>query len=120
MRLDIDEIPIALLMVKKDLKIYFANRRLCDLFGYHINELIGQDTSILVLPKYRSIHEEKATEYLKHPVYMRLGTARDLHGLKKDGAVVPLEIGLYPFREYVIALLIDITTGRRYAVSENT
>jgi signal transduction histidine kinase len=46
-----------------------------------------------------------------------MGVGRDLHGLRRDGTEVPLEVGLNPIRlpegRYTLASIIDITSRKQ-------
>jgi PAS domain S-box-containing protein len=111
------EFPVPMLMVKEDGKIHIANEACCELFGYEKKDFVGQNLSILLPEKIRARHAEYVKQFFALPRCRKLGTARDLYGVKKDGGVIPLEIGLYPLGEYTMALVVDITTGRKYAMS---
>lgn len=104
-----DFIPEAALLVTHDHNIYLANRFCHELFGYAPKELFDQKLEVLVPLESVIKHTQQMDEYLKHPFFKPLGQGRDFHGIKKDGGVIPIEIGLYPFGDFVKVIIIDIT-----------
>lgn len=95
----LDDLPIALLVVQRDYQIVVANKQCHILFGYDHGELIGKNMDVLVPPKFRKTHHQAAEEYWKDVHPKQLGVGRDLHGLKKDGVLIPVEVGLYPYNK---------------------
>jgi PAS domain S-box-containing protein len=110
-----DSAPNAMILVDSGGAIRLVNARAEFVFGYTREELVGMPVETLVPKRYD--HERDRTTYLENPV-SRLVVARpDLHGLRKDGTEIPLEIGLSPVSArhgtYVLASIIDITARRR-------
>lgn len=104
-----DNIPIALLIVRPNHQIITANKQSHALFGYDAGELVGQQLEILVPPDVRSRHVKMAEEYWNKPHAQIIGSGRDLQGVKKDGTLIPVEIGLYPYHGNVMVVVVDIT-----------
>ncbi|PQO43772.1 sensor histidine kinase [Blastopirellula marina] len=105
--IDIEICPIAIMLVSSAGKILRSNRRLDDLFGYATNELRGQSVEVLVPLDVRPYHSDLRNAFFEVPTSRRMGTGRDLHGVRKDGTMIPVEIGLDPIQidEEVMAIV---------------
>lgn len=102
-----------LVVVGLDGKIVLYNPRLSEMFGYGPHELDDQPIEILLPEAFREIHARHRAGYSKHPVKRSMGIGMDLRGLRKDGTIFPLEIGLNHFElkggRFVMGLVTDIT-----------
>jgi protein-histidine pros-kinase len=74
--------------------VVLANRRVVPMFGYEPDELLGRSVEILVPERYRVGHQAQREGFLRDPVVRPMGSGRDLHAVRKDGAEVPVEIWL--------------------------
>jgi PAS domain S-box-containing protein len=109
--------PNAMLMVDERGRIALVNVQLEHLFGYERSELLDQPVEMLVPERYRSAHPGHRANFFHAPSTRAMGAGRDLYGRRKDGAEVPIEIGLNPIRTdrgaFVLASIIDITERKR-------
>lgn len=84
-----------------------------DMFGYDKKELIGQHLDALIPKKYRANHHKHVDKFIDNSEKRQMGHGRNLHGLKKNGEIFPVEAGLNPFifdgKRYVMSLISDIT-----------
>ena len=119
MNLYIEDIPISILIIKRDYEIIFANKKCHDLFGYEPQELIGKNLNVLVPYKSREYHHKAAEEYWEHPCQKQLGIGRNLQGLRKDDVLIPVEIGLYPYENNILVLIVDVTIRNVKNIDEN-
>lgn len=98
-------------------EIVMANPRAYQLFGYDDTELIGMDIDNLVPKDKRTHHKKLRADYAKHPQSRTMGKNQSLYGLKKDGTLFPIEVGLSPFEindtKYVICFVIDIAERKK-------
>ncbi len=105
--------PVAKILVNVDSKIKFINTFALKLFGYHYEELIGQDISILVPKEIKEKHPELVKNFFEVPLPRKMGRGRILFGLKKDGKSFPVEVGLTPIETddglFVMSSIIDLT-----------
>ena len=81
--------------------------------GYSREELLGQPVDMLVPQELQPGDAAHRKSYFSDPQTRRMGTSRELAGLRKDGSTVPLEIGLssVPTESgaFVLAFISDIT-----------
>ncbi len=113
----VESAPSGMLMVNQDGKIVLVNRETERLFGYTREELAGQPIERLVPQQSRSKHPELRTGFFADPQTRAMGAGRDLHGVRKDGTEIPVEIGLNPIETdeglFVLASIVDITERKR-------
>jgi PAS domain S-box-containing protein len=92
------------------------------IFGYRREELIGQHIQMLIPEHFHALHPDSRAGYFTEPRRRAMGGGRELHGRRKDGSEVPVEIGLNPIQTsegvQVVASIIDITE-RRHAELES-
>ena len=70
-----------------------------NMFGYAQNELIGRNVSMLMPEPYRSEHDGYLAHYVKGGSPRILGVGqRELSGLRKNGEVFPLDLGVSEMR----------------------
>lgn len=91
------------------------------IFGYNSGEIVGQPIEILIPDNVKSHHHQLRNGFYKNPSNRVMGHGRDLHGRKKDGTNLPVEVSLSHYRQneelFVIAFIIDIT--RRKEIEQN-
>jgi PAS domain S-box-containing protein len=116
-RLAVEAAPHGVLMVGPDGTILLANTQVERLFGYRKEELLGRPVEVLVPERFRAAHPAERAAYFAAPAARTLGVGRHLHGLRKDGGEVPVEIGLQPLQTEagpaVLATILDITERQR-------
>lgn len=104
--------PDAILIVKEDGKIIYANKRSEGLLGYSKSELIGMGVEDLMI-SHRTEHADARQLYHQSPVTRAMGHQPVILGLHKDGSKIPLQIALSPLPEMedqgslVVAVLRD-------------
>lgn len=113
----VEAAPNAMIMIDDQRRICLVNRRAEELFGYGRTEIIGQLIETLVPERYRAAHPGLVRGFSVCPEVRPMGAGRELHGLRKDGSEVPIEIGLNPLEasdgRFVLASIIDITERKR-------
>lgn len=117
LRAAVESAPSGLLMVDPDGRIVLVNREVERLFGYPREELLGRHVELIVPEAARDSHVRFREEFLQDPSVRAMGVGRDLHGLRKDGRKVPLEIGLTPVVTsegmFVLSSIVDISARKR-------
>ena len=121
--MNINDIPIAILIVQRDGKIIFANKQCHVIFDYEEDELIGRNFNILIPSEKHEKHNEESDKFWKNPYVKQLGIGRDLQGVTKNNTLIHLEIGLYPFKEsekdYIMAIIVDTTIRHVKEINKN-
>lgn len=86
------------------------------MFGYEKDELLNVHLDLLIPKKYHHNHHKHFNKFLDNSEKRQMGHGRDLHGVKKDGTLFPVEAGLNPFQmngeDYVMSLVIDISVRK--------
>jgi protein-histidine pros-kinase len=92
----LDAAPDAVIVVEESGRIVFANIQTERLFGYHRDQLIGEELEILVPERFRASHPAHRTLFFAAPKVRPMGSGLDLFGRKSDGSEFPIEISLSP------------------------
>jgi PAS domain S-box-containing protein len=83
------------------------------LFGYSADELIGHNINNLIPEPDRSRQHAYVTNYLSHGNAKIIGARREVSGLKKDGSIFLMELGVSEFdidqQHFFIGTAHDIT-----------
>jgi len=105
--------PVGVMLVDGDGIIEFVNSRVEEEVGYSRQELRGRPVEMLVPDALRAFHKEARRGYTAHPERRPMGVGRSLFARRKDGSLIPVEVGLAPFRHPgfsgVLATVTDIT-----------
>ena len=64
------------------------------IFGYSANEVVGQNVSMLMPPRYASHHNEYLQEHLKTGTSKIVGANREVVGKRKDGSEFPMDLAI--------------------------
>jgi PAS domain S-box-containing protein len=109
--------PDAIIEVDRQGRILLLNLATEKLFGYSREELLGQPVEVLVPDALRPGHSKHRTDYWDHPGTRPMGSGLALHGKRKDGANIPVEISLSPVKSddgfRVTAIIRDITERKQ-------
>src|SRR5205814_2217254 len=113
----VESAPSGMVMIDRTGTITLVNREAERLFGYPREELLGQPIEHLVPERFRRGHPGFRTDFFANPQTRAMGAGRDLFGVRKDGAEIPVEIGLNPIETdeglFVLASVVDITARKR-------
>jgi PAS domain S-box-containing protein len=108
--------PTAMMLVDREGRINLVNQAAVVLFGYAENELSGNNIDKLVPDYVRPRHPMLREQFFSTPQTRNMGVGRDLVGRRKDGSVIPVEIGLNPIQTesglMVLASVVDITARK--------
>ena len=104
-------------MVDSEGRIVLVNREVERLFGYPREEMLGRPVEMLIPEHARDRHPAHRQAFIDQPSVRMMGQGRDLHGRRKDGTQVPIEIGLTPLVTdegmFVLSSIVDLTARRR-------
>ncbi len=113
LRLIIESVPNALLLVNQRGEIVLINKQTEKIFGYNRLELIGKHICVLLPTRHRRNIIDFKNAFFKGPAGMPAGETRDLIALRKDKSEFQVEIALNPIdmvqSPMVLASVIDIT-----------
>lgn len=116
-KIDLEICPMPILLVARSGKIVRTNKRLESLFGYQHGALLGKSVDLLVPEEFRPAHPDLRDAYFEVPTNRRMGTGRDLYGVRQDGEMIPVEIGLDPLEfdgeMMVMVSILDISERKK-------
>ena len=105
--------PDPVLVVNQAGQIVSANAQTCVLFGYSLEELLGNSVETLIPGRFRTKHLKHRAGYVMDPRTRPMGLGLDLYARHKDGREVPVEISLSPLKieggVVITAIIRDIT-----------
>lgn len=91
----IESAPDGMMIVDESGRISLVNPKLEAIFGYESGELLGARVEQLVPSAEATRHARLRSEFFGQGVNRRMGGAdADLHGVRKDGSEISVEIGL--------------------------
>jgi PAS domain S-box-containing protein len=115
----VDAAPDGMVVVDDRGVVEFVNPMASRMFGYTIEELVGQPVEILLPEALRAGHVAHREGYTRRPRTRAMGSGLDLRGRRKSGDEFPVEIALSPvqsgMRTFVIAIIRDVTERRAAA-----
>lgn len=116
-RLVVESSPHVFILVNEAGEIVLVNAQAEILFGYAREDLLGMSIDLLVPPGTRHNHRVLREGYTANPEARPMGVGRDLYGLRQNGSLVPVEIGLSPILMenglHILAAIVDITERHR-------
>lgn len=112
-RLAVESSPAGMVMVNEFGVIEMVNEEATRLFGYSRDELLGEPIEQLVPDEVRPGHPRLREQFHEKPQTRAIGDGRELYGKRKDGVLVPVEIGLNPIHTedgtLVLSAIVDIS-----------
>lgn len=116
-RMVVEFAPTAMIMINREGRIVLVNSQTQGLFGYTREELMNLKIEALVPQHVHTGHPKLREGFFAEPRPRSMGVGRELHGVRKDGSEVPVEIGLSPIStpegDFVLASVVDITERKR-------
>ncbi|HYD83410.1 MAG TPA: PAS domain S-box protein, partial [Opitutus sp.] len=88
--------PDTLLVVDGDGCILYANARVTEMFGYRLEELLGQPVEQLFPPDRREQYKQYCEQVMQGNVPRGARRPTDLVAVHKNGQPLPVDIGLNP------------------------
>lgn len=113
----LDAAPDATVIVDRTGTIRMVNQQVVNLFGYGKSEILGKSVEMLVPQNYRSGHQGHREGFFGNPKVRGMGVGLELHALRKDRSLFPVEISLSPIKTvdgwWVSASVRDITHRKK-------
>jgi len=105
-------------IVDEHQNIVEANESAERMFGYDDGALLQQPLNILIPPKYRDGHGAHFKSFIEQKEYRQMGQGHEFSGVRKNGEVFPVEVGLNMFTmnetNLVMALIVDISNRKSH------
>ena len=120
LRLVVESVPNALVLIDARGIITMANTLADGLFGYGHGELLGQAAEMLVPERCRTYRAGQKAGFFRYLDIRAREASRDIYGLRKDGSEIPIEIDLIPIPIQtaqgagVLAAIVDISEQLRH------
>ncbi|MFO0554513.1 MAG: ATP-binding protein [Polyangiaceae bacterium] len=92
----LESAPDAMLVIRRDGTIRFANAQAEHLFGCSKRDLIGKPLDALLPERFRSGHGRHLARYFESPTTRPMGSGLDLFARRFDGADIEVEVSLSP------------------------
>ena len=109
--------PDGMLIVNRQGRIDFVNRRVEELFGYPRSEVLGKSVDTLVPVRFRGEHGNHRHGFFDQAKVRAMGAGRELAGLRRDGTEFAVEISLSPLNTAMgpvaLAAIRDVTDRKR-------
>lgn len=116
-RLAVEAAPSGMLLTDEEGRIQLVNAQIETIFGYPRAELLGQPLEMLVPGGLSRPHQPPRADVPIRSETAEHERAREVEGRRKDGTLVPLEIGLNPIQTLsgrrVLASMVDISERLR-------
>jgi PAS domain S-box-containing protein len=115
-RIALEASPVGYLVVDHQGRIVLVNREIERMFGYDRAELVGKRVELLVPNAARAGHVALREGFMASSRPRPMGACRALFGKRKDGALIPVEVGLNPIDTaagpLVLGSVIDVSARR--------
>lgn len=112
-----DRLGLAQMVIDDAGIISLANSRAEHLFGYQRGDLVGRSVEDLVPEGARERHRLQRSDFVQQRQVRQMGGALIVHGVRKTGEEIPLEIGLSPIEtdsgRMTLATIIDVSERQR-------
>lgn len=109
-----DTVLDAILIIDDAGKIITVNPATCRMFGFEVQELVGNSINMIMTEEYRHHHDQFIRQYLQGKEPGIIGVSgREFPALRKDGSEFPMEIAItraqMAARTYFIGVIHDIS-----------
>jgi len=112
----LDSVVDAIVTIDARGTIQSANKAVETLFGYTVDELLGQQLVILMPEPYRSMHQQYVTNYLEGAVPQIIGVGRELTAQTKSGKVFPIYLAVNEIKtangSYFAGIIRDLSESK--------
>jgi PAS domain S-box-containing protein len=113
----IETIVDGVILIDKQGKIQTFNAACRKLFGYLIDEVVGQNVKMLMPPNYRHEHDSYLGNYRETGVRKIIGNGREVVGQRKDGSTFPMLLSVGEAKQdgeaMFVGIIHDLTERKR-------
>jgi len=114
----LDTAADAVMVLDEDWRISLFNQGAQQLYGYHVQEVLGRPLDMLVPERFREAHRKHLHDFSLSPDTARLiGDPRPVFGRRKDGSEFPAEASLSKLAQNgqltLTVIVHDITRRKR-------
>ena len=90
----LESAPDAMIIVNWHGHITLVNGEVERMFGYDRDEIVGQNMTDLILDEFRNAHRQLQKSFAQEGIESTSRARREMIGLHKDGAHIPIEMSL--------------------------
>ncbi|MEZ6195096.1 MAG: CHASE domain-containing protein [Planctomycetota bacterium] len=109
----VESAPNGVVILDEEGRVVLANKEIESIFGYDRDELIGRSVDLLIPEERKRRHPDARHVFLRNPARRSMSDAREFSGRRKDGSIVPVEVGLMPLNlaegPHVLGGIVDVT-----------
>ncbi len=117
LRAVLDNVIEGIITIGESGNIITLNSAALKLFGYTMEELVGQNVKLLMPEPYHSEHDDYLRNYLGGGEPKIIGIGREVSGKRKDGSMFPMELAVSETKTedglIFTGILRDITERKR-------
>lgn len=108
----------AIFVINDKGKIVRVNQAAIEMFGYHEDEIVGQNIKIIMPEPFKSEHDKYLENYKRTGIKHVIGVKTEVVGVKRDASQFPAEISitemLLPGRTMFAGIIRDITERKEF------
>jgi PAS domain S-box-containing protein len=108
-----DNVLDALITIDASATIIACNPSCERIFGWTLQEMIGQNIKMLMPQPYREEHDTYVSNYVAGGIPKIIGIGREASAMRKDGSIFPMELGVseifFDNQRLFVGLLRDIS-----------
>ena len=117
LRAVVDTAVDGIITIDEEGTIITVNPAAEQIFAYQADEMIGQNVRMLMPEGYRNEHASYISNYLRTGERKVIGIGREVEGRRKDGEIIPLDLGISESRvgerRIFTGIVRDITERKR-------
>lgn len=90
----LDTIVDGVVLIDRTGHILHFNRACEDIFGYDLEDVVGQNVKVLMPDSYATEHDQYISDYLNTGEEKIIGIGREVSGQRKDGTLIPIYLSV--------------------------